>query len=1285
VRNSKNVNTYLTIASLLLVVVMPSLAVAEDSLSVTSVSPTIGVQTEPIQFSVGLQNNGEPITLNTQTSLDVNDGSLTYSASLTTETTIENGASATLLFSMESVPSAFVPGSYIPVLTCQGLAGGETFTEVLNLIENPVEIKPNLSQLSEEAGVNWPHHPSNGCLYPYLVWLSNTGDTDIVLDERSRIAITDGNNLYAKAALAVDANLPASQVTKIEFEEVDFGDAPAGQYQASITLFGPSYSQTMLLDQNPIEVISGAGASLGGGPSTAYPVLATDEQITQEILISTSQGHDQLIHFAVSPKGGRIPYPDEPRVGEYSFPAFCDIDSDGDLDFFTGGSWGDITFVENSGTPTEPSWGSDVLGYESIRVGDRSKPAFVDIDADGDADLFVGDADGNLWFYRNLGTPSEPNWISSPRPYPDVNAGVEVSPTFADIDADGDFDLFVGCADGTLSYLENIGTQNLPSWADAIAYAGIDVNEYSIPVFADINNDGDHDLLIGCGDGTIAFMENIGTAAAAQWGTVITNYAGIDVGARAAPALADIDADGDFDLFVGREPNEGVVFYRNTGTSLVPAWTMEAFSPTYIKPAQAPRILTWDPPPTALITDSNVSFIGTGPIYRKLWYYVTFASTGQELMGVEYDLPIYAKTVNKRTGSGIIIGAGVKLLFAATFDDDCEAIISGISTQTPEVYRTYSFEVQVHVTNPKPYWLPIHASTLTFWQDQNDVSDKFSVEVAGAGSLQPHWQTTLIFAVTPLGDAPLGEVLIDPVVTTQVSRFTAVNWGSAEWPTPRVSDINVLPSSAICSDTSMLAIQETGTGSFGVKLLDQPPGELVVSVAVISGDPDISIQSGSSLLFTPENWDMYQPVTIAASPDADANHDTALLRCSADGYVSKDVKVLQYEEPSDFYVNDDLGENGFAPGDDNNWGITPLYPMRTIQGLLDRYPTIGTGSTVYVSNGMYIENITIGSNHSGLSLLGSGPENTTIHGANRPACIELDNFGSGLISNFSIRWGPKGIYCYRSSPAIVNNKIVENGGSGIYCWEGGPQIIDNIIQNNPEGIYLYQSCAMIANNLISNNSTGICCWFSGITITNNTIAGHTREYAIDCFRCSPTIANNIVAFNFKGINGTELSPVLRHNCVYDNQAGDYSGTASPGTGDISIDPNFINWEIRDYHLSHDSHCIDAGDNNSIPEDSTDLDGDGDISELIPYDLDGLPRVTDGDCTSTEIVDMGAYELLRSDINSDKSVDFVDISRLGSFWKETDCGVCDGADLTCDGNVDFDDLRQLVAYWLAGGG
>jgi len=65
--------------------------------------------------------------------------------------------------------------------------------------------------------------------------------------------------------------------------------------------------------------------------------------------------------------------------------------------------------------------------------------------------------------------------------------------------------------------------------------------------------------------------------------------------------------------------------------------------------------------------------------------------------------------------------------------------------------------------------------------------------------------------------------------------------------------------------------------------------------------------------------------------------------------------------------------------------------------------------------------------------------------------------------------------------------------------------------------------------------------------------------------------------------------------------------------------------------------------------------------------------------------MGAYELLRSDINSDKSVDFVDISRLGSFWKETDCGVCDGADLTCDGNVDFDDLRQLVAYWLAGGG
>ncbi|MHC4659374.1 MAG: choice-of-anchor Q domain-containing protein, partial [Planctomycetota bacterium] len=67
------------------------------------------------------------------------------------------------------------------------------------------------------------------------------------------------------------------------------------------------------------------------------------------------------------------------------------------------------------------------------------------------------------------------------------------------------------------------------------------------------------------------------------------------------------------------------------------------------------------------------------------------------------------------------------------------------------------------------------------------------------------------------------------------------------------------------------------------------------------------------------------------------------------------------------------------------------------------------------------------------------------------------------------------------------------------------------------------------------------------------------------------------------------------------------------------------WVEGDYHLLPGSPCIDAGDNNSVPADTTDLDGDGNTTEPIPWDLDGNPRVVDGDNDGNSVVDMGAYE------------------------------------------------------------
>src|SRR5690606_26046001 len=39
-----------------------------------------------------------------------------------------------------------------------------------------------------------------------------------------------------------------------------------------------------------------------------------------------------------------------------------------------------------------------------IDIGFKSRPAFVDIDADGDQDLFMGSMDGTIRYFENIGT-----------------------------------------------------------------------------------------------------------------------------------------------------------------------------------------------------------------------------------------------------------------------------------------------------------------------------------------------------------------------------------------------------------------------------------------------------------------------------------------------------------------------------------------------------------------------------------------------------------------------------------------------------------------------------------------------------------------------------------------------------------------------------------------------------------------------------------------------------------------------------------------------------------------
>jgi hypothetical protein len=260
-------------------------------------------------------------------------------------------------------------------------------------------------------------------------------------------------------------------------------------------------------------------------------------------------------------------------IGERSFPTFADIDADGDWDLFVGNREGRICLFRNDGSADSPMWTNVSDHYDSIDAGSESAPILVDIDADSDLDLFAGNENGTLSFYRNLGTEDAPEWDLVSENHGSIDVGACSTPAFVDLDADGDFDLLLGEENGNINFYRNIGNRTSPDW-ELISdnYSSIHAGKRSSPAFGDIDGDSDLDLLIGQDEGKILFYENQGTVYLPWWALVTENYLFIDVGTHCTPALVDIDGDGDMDLFSG-EYEGNINFYRNDKAFPVPCFS----------------------------------------------------------------------------------------------------------------------------------------------------------------------------------------------------------------------------------------------------------------------------------------------------------------------------------------------------------------------------------------------------------------------------------------------------------------------------------------------------------------------------------------------------------------------------------------------------------------------------------------------------------------------------------------------------------------------------------------
>ncbi|MBC1241531.1 S-layer family protein, partial [Nostoc sp. 2RC] len=272
------------------------------------------------------------------------------------------------------------------------------------------------------------------------------------------------------------------------------------------------------------------------------------------------------------------------NVGFFTKPTFADIDGDGDLDAFVGEAYGNTVFYQNQ--PDNPPAinfrppSTNPFGLSN--VGFFAKPTFADIDGDGDLDAFVGEAYGNTLFYRNTGSATNPLFAAPvTNPFGLTNVGLSVVPTFADIDGDGDLDAFVGNYDGNTFFYRNTGSAINPQFAarSTNPFGLTNVGLSTVPTFADIDGDGDLDAFVGNSQGNTLFYRNSGSAINPLFAASTTNPFGLtDVGTAATPTFADIDGDGDLDAFVGNSQGD-TLFYRNSGSAINPLFAAPVTNP----------------------------------------------------------------------------------------------------------------------------------------------------------------------------------------------------------------------------------------------------------------------------------------------------------------------------------------------------------------------------------------------------------------------------------------------------------------------------------------------------------------------------------------------------------------------------------------------------------------------------------------------------------------------------------------------------------------------------------
>ncbi len=264
--------------------------------------------------------------------------------------------------------------------------------------------------------------------------------------------------------------------------------------------------------------------------------------------------------------------------------ALADIDADGDLDAFITNRFGaSNALYRNQGGAqggTEGVFQRDFVDPSVNAIGNSECCLFSDFDLDGDIDLFIGNAGGQVNFlFRNngglqFGTEGEYTRILTGPAVTDVTSTFGC--TSGDYDGDGDPDIFIanGSGEDNVLYTNLGGGLFLKTSTEIVSQQGGNSRD---ALFADIDGDGDLDLVVANFFEPNFVYRNRGGAQGGTEGafdSLPATALALDASASLSIAAADWDDDGDLDIGIANccaqsndffETRDGWVFEQIVG------------------------------------------------------------------------------------------------------------------------------------------------------------------------------------------------------------------------------------------------------------------------------------------------------------------------------------------------------------------------------------------------------------------------------------------------------------------------------------------------------------------------------------------------------------------------------------------------------------------------------------------------------------------------------------------------------------------------------------------------